>query len=57
MRAKKRSAVRLNNIEYWRTRAKEARLIAEKIPHAESRETMLRIAEDYEGMAKTAEQR
>jgi hypothetical protein len=57
MKVKKRTAVRLsNNIQYWRTRAREARLIAKTIPDAESREAMLRIADDYEGMAKTAEQ-
>jgi len=58
MRAKNQNAVGLvDNVEHWRTRAKEARVIAESIPHAETRETMLRIANDYEHIAQLAEER
>jgi hypothetical protein len=57
MRAKSHGSHLLGNVEYWKTRAKEARVIAQRIPHAESRETMLRIANDYERMAELAEER
>jgi hypothetical protein len=57
MRAKKRSAdVLLNDVEYWKTRAEQTRVLAEQIPHAESRETMLRVANDYEQKAQLAEE-
>jgi hypothetical protein len=41
----------------WLNRAEKTRTLAELIPHAESREAMLRIAKDYERMAEAAEQR
>jgi len=47
----------LNNFQYWRARAEQARLISETIPLAEAREAMLRVANDYDRMAKIAEQR
>jgi hypothetical protein len=37
--------------------AQEARAVAEKMPDAESKEAMLRIARDYERLAQQAEQR
>ena len=37
--------------------AQEARTVAEKMPDAESKEAMLRIARDYERLAQQAEQR
>jgi hypothetical protein len=55
MRAEKQSGGLLTNAEYWRTRAEQTRVLAEKIPHAESREAMFRIANDYERMAERAE--
>lgn len=47
----------LNNIQHWRTRAKEIRVIAETILERASREALLRVANDYELMAHRAEQR
>ena len=47
----------LDNVAYWEMRAKQTRVLAEKIPHAESREAMFRIANDYERMAELAEER
>ena len=47
----------LDNPEYWRKRAEEARVVAESIRDAKSRETMLGVAEDYERMAMRAEDR
>jgi hypothetical protein len=58
MRAKKQHYIGLlYDADYWLSRAEKTRVIAELIPHAESREAMLRIAKDYEAMAKLAEQR
>jgi hypothetical protein len=47
----------LNNVEVWRSRAERARAVAEKIPDAHSRETMVWIADYYERMAQLAEHR
>jgi hypothetical protein len=59
MRAKKQSAgVLLNDdVEYWKTRAELTRVLAEKIPRAESREAMLQVANDCQRMAQLAEER
>jgi hypothetical protein len=43
--------------EHWRTRAEEARNIAEKLSGAQSKGVMLRIASDYERLAEHAERR
>jgi hypothetical protein len=47
----------INDPKHWRERAEEARAHAEQISDAEARKTMLQIAEDYEKLAKRAEQR
>jgi hypothetical protein len=41
----------------WRARAEEARMLANQMNDSESRDAMLRIAEDYERLAKRAEDR
>jgi hypothetical protein len=41
----------------WRERAEEARSIAEQLNEPESSRMLLRIAEDYERLAKHAERR
>jgi hypothetical protein len=43
--------------EYWRKRAEEVRTIALDMFDPRARETLLRIADDYESLAKRAEQR
>jgi hypothetical protein len=43
--------------EHWRQRAEEARVLAEQMSDAASREKMLGIAKDYERLAERAEQR
>jgi hypothetical protein len=43
--------------EYWRQRADKVRIIAKDIFDQQSRETLLRIADDYERLAKRAEGR
>ena len=43
--------------KYWRSRAEEARLLAESLEDAQSKQIMLGIAGDYERIAELAEQR
>jgi hypothetical protein len=47
----------LDNAKYWRTRAEEARVIADSLEDTRSKQIMLGIAGDYERMAELAEQR
>ena len=47
----------INDPEHWRKRAEEARAIAEELTDAKEREKMLKLAEDYEKLAKRAEHR
>jgi len=47
----------INDPEHWRQRAEEMRTLADGISDEETRATMLKIAEDYERLAKRAEQR
>jgi hypothetical protein len=44
-------AVRLNDPEYWRARAEEARSCAEQIADYGSKAVLFRIAVDYERIA------
>jgi hypothetical protein len=43
--------------EYWRARAEETRTLAENMKDPYTRETMQRIARDYEMLAQRAEER
>jgi hypothetical protein len=47
----------INEPDHWRFRAKEARLLANQMNDSESGDAMMRIAEDYERLAKRAEHR
>jgi hypothetical protein len=47
----------INDPEHWRKRAEEARAVADDITDPDSRRMMLGIADDYEKLAKRAEQR
>jgi hypothetical protein len=38
----------INEPDHWRARAEEARMLANQMNDSESRDAMLRIAEDYE---------
>jgi hypothetical protein len=49
--------VPINDPKYWRDRAEETRTHAEQMRDPNSRRRMLRIAEDYEELAKRAERR
>jgi len=42
--------------EHWRFRAEEARTVADQMSHEEARAIMRRIANDYDRLAKLAEQ-
>ena len=50
-------ALRSDDLDYWRNRAEEARAIAVQMVDAHSKATMLAIGQDYEKLAKRAEQR
>ena len=47
----------LLDAQHWRTRAQEIRALAQGITDLESKRTMLRIADDYELLAKRADER
>src|SRR5262245_2270365 len=49
--------VPINDPKHWRKRAEEARTIADSTTDEQSKKAMLRIAEDYEELAKRAERR
>jgi hypothetical protein len=42
--------------EYWRARAEETRTLADNMHHREPKDALIRIAEDYERIAKIAEE-
>ncbi len=43
---------KLDDPEYWRFRAEEARAMADEMRHGEPKAIMLRIADDYERIAR-----
>jgi hypothetical protein len=47
----------VNDPDHWQRRAEEMRALAADIKDLDARATMLRIAEDYEKLAKRAAQR
>jgi hypothetical protein len=47
----------IHDPKHWRERAQEARIIAESMNDAESKQRMLGIAKDYERLAERAESR
>jgi hypothetical protein len=47
----------INEPDHWRARAEEARNLASQMNDSESKDAMLRIAQDYERLAKRAEHR
>jgi len=51
------SPVHINNPKHWRDRAKEARSMAEHFSDPDAIATMLRVASQYEQLAKDAEAR
>jgi hypothetical protein len=47
----------INDPEHWRDRAREKRALAERLRNEQAKQTMLRIASDYERLAEQAEER
>jgi hypothetical protein len=47
----------ISDPKHWLARAKEARALAEQLDDAEAKRTMLATADDYERLAKRAEER
>ena len=47
----------VNESDHWRVRAEEARVLARQMDDSESKDAMLRIAEDYERLARRADDR
>jgi len=45
-----------NQVEYWKVRAKETRMVAETMHDGAARKALLQIADDWEKMAKRMEE-
>ncbi len=48
------TAMSINNPKHWQERATEMRVVAQAIDDQRAREEMLKVANDYERMAKRA---
>ena len=49
--------VPINDPKHWRERAEEPRTVADELTDPDSKRAILRIAKDYEELARRAEQR
>jgi len=50
-------ASHINDPAHWHQRAEEARILAEQMNDEQSRQMMLRIADDYDRLAQRAKDR
>jgi len=50
-------AIPINDPKHWRERAEEARAAADQLTDPDSKRRMLRVADDYEELARRAERR
>ena len=50
-------SIPINDPKHWRERAEEARAIADQLTDPDSKRRMLRVAKDYEELARRAEKR
>ena len=50
-------ASHINDPAHWHRRAEEARILAEQMNDEQSRQMMLRIADDYDRLAQRAKDR
>jgi hypothetical protein len=48
---------KVSDPQYWRRRADEVRTLADELTDPEAKRKMLKIAEDYETLARRPEQR
>jgi rubrerythrin len=51
------ATVPINDPKHWRERADGARSLADELTDADAKRRMLRIAEDYDELARRAEKR
>jgi hypothetical protein len=47
----------INDPEHWRDRAREKRELAERLTNEQAKQTVLRVANEYERLAEQAEER
>jgi hypothetical protein len=47
----------INDPKHWHARAQQARIRADELPDPESKRRMLKVAENYEELARRAEKR
>ena len=47
----------LDDANHWRARAEQARALAEQMAKPEAKQTILRIAQDYDRLAELAERK
>ena len=57
MRSRNVPASLINDPEHWRDRAREKRELAERLRNEQAKQTVFRVANEYERLAEQAEER